>query len=90
MATRISEKDLEALVLKLNKLTNNPTTFMTDGVMNTGHYHISCAYGGYALHQLASTGGSVNSIWGGYCTKRVLHEKMEKFIAGIECSKEPK
>ncbi|MGF6139067.1 hypothetical protein [Pseudomonas laurylsulfatiphila] len=84
MKARISEKDLEELVLMLNKLSNTPTTFMSEGVMNVGHYHISCAYGGYALHQLASTGGSVNSIWGGYCPKRELYNKIELFISGIE------
>lgn len=84
MATRISKKDLEALVLKLNKLTNNPTTYMTDGKSNIGHYHVSCAYSGYAIHQLTSTGGAAHAIWGGYCPKRELYEKLNTFVNGIE------
>lgn len=86
MSNRVTEKDLEEIVLKVNKLTFSPTTFMTDGVMNVGHYHISCAFGGYAMHRLESTGGSVSAVWGGYCPKRELYKNIEIFISGIQAN----
>ena len=80
---RINKSDLEAAVLQLNTLTNSPTTYMTDGVSNIGHYHLSWAYGGVRLHRLTTHGGAIITVCdGGYGTKRELYEKMQAYISG--------
>ncbi len=85
---RVNKADLEALLLNLNKLTNSPTEFMTDGKMNVGHYCLDWAYGGVKLERLTSTGGSCYTVINGYGTKRELYEKMCIYIDGIKAKLE--
>ena len=53
---RITRKQLENAVLWLNKLTDSPEEcYRKEGdkwVANVGNYHISGAYGGFALHRM--------------------------------------
>ena len=84
----ITVKHLEAIVSRINRMTNSPQEPWTrqDGktVANIGCYHLDGAYGGYALHRMQSIGGGVQDIFRGHFTKRELSEKMFAFIAGIE------
>lgn len=88
MASRVSEKDLQNLVHYLNKLTNNPLDYTTDGKANIGHYYISSAYGGHNLMQLVYEGGaSITPCGGGYYPKKECYERIDKFICGIQAAK---
>ena len=93
---RITDKQLQAVVDRLNRLTNNPLEAysVVDTVghfrkqANIGNYHLSWAYGGVCLHQMHNEAGSVTTpIGSGYNTKRELYEKMHAFISGIETQK---
>ena len=81
---RITSKDLDILVLRLNKLTKNPETYSTLRESNIGHYCLDPAFGGVRLVQVASTGGAVNVIIDGFGTKSELHIKMQAYISGVQ------
>ena len=88
---RISIKHLEATVLILNQVTNQPITPYSnaDGkfVANVGNYHLSGAYGGYQLHQMANEGGGVrDALHCGYTTKTKLYDLICAYRKGIELS----
>ena len=90
---RITMRDLEAVVCRINKITNSPMgPYAFDKTVNKhvaqiGCYHLSGAYGGYALHQMVNEGGGVRDIFGGHMPKRELYERMHAFIRGLETAK---
>lgn len=95
MADRITEKNLEALCTRLNKLTGNPEQPYSvklgadHHTANIGNYHLSHAYGGVCLHQMMNESGGVHSVFGmGHGTKRELYDQLRAFIAGIELQQE--
>jgi len=84
---RITLKNLEAVVDRINNALDRPMTPWTKTTANIGNFHLYGAYGGYALHEMISEGGGVNDIFGGYMTKRELWEKMHAFLRGVNVSK---
>ena len=85
---RITERDLEATIARINRATGNhysPCTKKADGTFtaNIGNYHLSCAYGGVALHQM-SEGGEVRDIFGGHMPKKELYNLMHAYLMGME------
>lgn len=89
---RITEKDLQATVDYLNRLTGSPNTPYTriDDKLhaNIGNYHLSHAYGGVKLHRMVNEGGGVREpISTGYTNKRDLYNQMHAFIRGLELAK---
>ena len=81
-------RELEGLVKRINYVTGNPATSYTrtaDGsfAANVGNYHLSGAYGGYALYQMAE-GGGVHDIFGGHYSKGELYSKMSAFLLGLK------
>ena len=86
---KITKKDLEARIKYLNRLTNSPETYMTikesgDRVINIGHYHIDCAYGGYELVRTVNNGGGVSTpLCTGHITARELYNCINAYIAGL-------
>lgn len=86
---RITQKDLEYQVDRINEVTGSPKTSYTketDGTFhaNIGNYHLDYAYGGVKLHRMVNPGGGVTEISnGGYGTKRELWEWMRAFLAGF-------
>ena len=81
---RITDKQLDAIAERLNKLTNSPLTPWINGKAQIGNYHISHAYGGVCLHRMHNEGGGVSSpLSCGHVTKRELADLMYAFIAGI-------
>ena len=87
----ITLDQLEAIVANINRLTNSPSAAYTkhsDGSFtpNANCYHLSGAYGGYALHRMSDKPGctGVSDIFGGHMPKRELAERMWAFIKGIE------
>ena len=86
---RITQKDLENIIERLNKVTKNPLTPWTrrDGrnVANVGNYHIGGAYGGVQLLQMATEGGGVKDVFRcGYVPKRELYNLICAYLEGIE------
>lgn len=91
MSDRITNKQLEHLVDRINELTGSPKTAWTrqpDGSLraNIGNYHISGAYGGVCLHRMMNDGGGVTTpLSYGHIPKRELYDQLRAFIAGLEC-----
>ena len=94
MTYRITNKHLEGMVARLNRLTNSPSQPYAkneDGrfTAQIGCYHISHAYGGVCLHRMHSLGGGVTTpLNGGHVPKRELYERIYAFIRGIESEQE--
>lgn len=86
MSERITQKDLESLVERINELTNSPLKPYDHEThkSNVGNYHLSYAYGGVNLHRMVNNGGGVETpLGGGYHTKRELYVKLRAFISGL-------
>jgi hypothetical protein len=82
---RITEKHLQAIVDRLNRITGMPAAPYIDGKAQIGNYHLSHAYGGVALHRMYNEGGGITSpLSTGHITKRELANLMHAYIAGLE------
>ena len=95
MAERITDKHLQAVCDRINRITKSPMEpYVHDPVKGkhvaqVGNYHISHAYGGVCLHRMVNDAGGVSSVLGyGYVPKRELYERMRAFIAGIGAAEE--
>ncbi len=95
MAERITDKHLQAVCDRINRITKSPMEpwaldpVKGKHVAQIGNYHISHAYGGVCLHRMVNEGGGVSSVLGyGHGTKRELYERMQAFIAGIGAAEE--
>ena len=89
MTQRITKENLEAVIERINKLTDSPIEAYTRGEdgtykSNPGNYHLDGAYGGYSLARMCNEGGGIESIISGYMPKKELYEKMFVFIRGLE------
>jgi len=84
-----TKRELETVVERLNRITNSPLATYTkrdDGkfTANIGNYHLSGAYGGYALHRLVNEAGGVQDVLRtGHVPKAELCRLMHAFIQGI-------
>ncbi len=85
---RITDKDLQAVCNRINRIAGMPLEPYADVdgkyVAQIGCYHLSHAYGGVALHRMHSNGGGVEDIMGGHMPKRELYERMHAFIKGMD------
>jgi hypothetical protein len=84
---RITERDLNILLRRLNELTGSPTEYFDkeSGSINIGHFTLSGAYGGWSLQRVVSDGGGVDDIFQvGHVPKRQLYELIHAYIKGIE------
>lgn len=87
---RITQKDLEYLVKRINEVTDSPMKSWTQTgkgrfTANVGNYHLDYAYGGVKLGRMVSEGGGVTNISDmGFGTKRELYNWMRAFLAGHE------
>lgn len=94
--TRITDRDLEGMVKRLNTLTKMPLTSYSIGadghyVSNAGNYHLDRAYGGVKLVRMSLTpgcSGVSEPIYMGYTTKRDCYARIYAFIRGIETQQE--
>jgi len=88
MTIRVTEKHLQAIVDRLNRITNSPAAPYIEGKAQIGNYHLSHAYGGVCLHRMFNDGGGVSSpLSTGHITKRELQGLLHAFISGIESTK---
>ncbi len=86
---RISQKNLEYLVDRINSLTNSPKeAYVKNGNgkyhAQIGNYHIDYAYGGVTLDRMTNERGGVNQIFPGHMPKRELYVLLQSFIKGID------
>ena len=89
MPNRITEKDLEMVLLHLNDLTNNPINYWKDDETlehNEGHFYIEYAYGGCRLSQLCKQGARDISPFRG--TKKQIYTFIQAMITGIQFYKD--
>lgn len=89
---RISKQDLDNVVSRINSIMKQPQQpYVKTGdkfVAQIGNYHLSGAYGGYALHEMVNEGGGIRDIFGGHMPKRELYERMHAFIRGLNAARE--
>lgn len=86
---RITRKDLDKLVERLNIVTGNPTTPWVDGKAQVGCYLIESAYGGVKLAQIVSESGAERDVlYTGITTKRNLYNAMYSYLKGFEKGRE--
>ena len=87
---RVTEKDLENIVSRINRMTGNPESSYVrnaEGKLEpqAGNYHLSFAYGGVTLHQMCDEGtGTHDVLRCGYVSKRELQSLLFAFIDGIQ------
>ena len=89
---RITEKQLEAVVERINRMTGSPLASYTkqaDGSLkaNIGNYHLDYAYGSVGLVRMHNESGGVESIIS-LDTKRGLYNRMHAYCAGLSQGKE--
>lgn len=89
----ITKADLKATVDRINRITGSPLEpYAKSGEVpkqtykaNIGNYHLSGAYGGYALHRMDTDGGGITDVLRvGHVSKRELYNLMHAYIRGIE------
>ncbi len=95
MTTRITDKHLEGMINRLNKLTGMPSVPYAKNADGTcspqaGCFHLSHAYGGVALYRMSMTPGCTgvsDPLSTGHIPKRDLYERIYSYICGIEFCK---
>jgi len=86
---RVTEKQLQAVVDRLNRITGSPLEPYVGREAQIGNYHLSHAYGGVCLHRMYNEGGGVTSpLSTGHIPKRELLGLLHAFINGIESQQE--
>ena len=86
---RITEKQLQAVVDHLNRLTGSPVAPYIGREAQVGCYHLSHAYNGVCLHRIYNEGGGVTSpLSTGHITKRELLGLLHAYINGIETAQQ--
>jgi hypothetical protein len=94
MTNRITRKTLDAIVARINTMTNSPLEAYTkdaDGKYHAaiGNFHISGSYGGYALHRMVTDGGGVTDVFNvGHQSARNMADRMYAFVRGLEFAKQ--
>lgn len=91
-SNRVTTAHLDAIVARINTMTNSPLTPYASGPNGkyepqAGCYHLSQAYGGYALHRMSTTAGCTGTsdvLSRGHMPKKELAELMYAFIRGME------
>lgn len=88
---RITEKDLQSVVDRINRVTGSPMEYSQPReagkpfCCNVNHYCLDFAYDGVTLHRVANTSGGAHNVLGcGYLPKRELYERMHAFIRGLD------
>lgn len=89
MTTRITEKQLRAVVDRINAATGSPLYPYLEingkWTAQIGNYHLDMAYGGVKLARMCSEGGGTSDVLrSGFCTKRELYDQLHAFLRGLE------
>lgn len=87
---RITEAQLEDLVLRVNLATQSPIKqFDENRAACIDNYHIDYAYGGCALHRTMTSGGGIRDVCGGNFSKPELWARINRkfsYLPGIHKS----
>ena len=92
MTDRVTTKELQAIVARINRITGSPETpWVRDDAgnlrANIGNYHLDDDYGGYALHRMENEAGGADDVFNdGYVSKRQLRDLMYAFIDGLHAA----
>jgi hypothetical protein len=95
MTDRISNRDLEAVCERINRVfgyqdtplwSHRPNDDGTRQVVATvGQFYIDGAYGGVSLDRMVNEGGGVTDVFRcGHVSKRELYGRMHAFLDGID------
>lgn len=89
---RITQKDLEYLVKRINEITSSPIESYRKREIgftaNIGNYHLDYAYGGVQLVRMVNENGGIETISRHcHCPKRELYNWMQAFLAGLNYTK---
>ena len=80
---RITDKDLQAVVARINRVTGSPAQPYVDGKAQIGCYHLSHAYGGVCLHRMHNESGGVSDVLHcGHVPKRALYSMLHAWLNG--------
>jgi hypothetical protein len=91
--TRITVAQLQAVIDRINRETDSPMQPYApdaDGRQRAqiGNFHLSRAYGGFALHRMVTDGGGVSSpLSTGHISARELLDRMHAYLAGIDAAR---
>jgi hypothetical protein len=91
--TRITDRDLQSLVDRLNTMTDSPAESWKPDASGRnraqiGNFHLSFAYGGVCLHRMSNESGGVSTPLVSYhTTRRELWQRLHSFIDGLEFAK---
>lgn len=90
MMKRITKSYLQEKIDFLNQVTGRPLTpwdhasNSSHPVSNVGNFHLSQAYGGYSLHEMANEeGGIYDTFRCGHVPGRELCARINSFIEGV-------
>ena len=86
---RITRKQLEFLCARINdaqKTPPAPYARIDDKLIGqVGNYHLSGAYGGVCLHQIANESGGARDVFScGHVPKRDLYNRMHAYLVACE------
>jgi hypothetical protein len=90
---RVTLNQLEAVIDRINRETGSPAepyAADADGRQRAqiGNYHLSRAYGGFALHRMVTEGGGVSSpLSTGHIPARDLLNRMHAYLAGLDAAR---
>lgn len=97
MSNRVTEKQLQAIVDRINRTLGTPMTpyapydkELGRAMPNANNYHLSHAYGGVSLHKMSSREGctGVSDVFScGHVPKRELADRMYSFLTGLDVAK---
>lgn len=93
MSQRITQRDLDAVIKRLNNLTHSPLEPYSKSITgkftaNIGCYHLDQAYGGNKLVRMQNASGGISDVLStGFVSKRELYNHIQSFIRGIEAKK---
>ena len=79
---RITQKDVDCQLKRLNDLTNNPTSTWENGKHTKGNIHTVGQYGYTTIMQTVHEGGGVTDLASGL-TKREAYQWLRAAISGI-------
>lgn len=80
---RITQKDLETQIKRLNTICNTPLTYRDEKTNKTsiGHYCLDYAYSGVKLVQVSNDGGGIREkSTGGFMTKKELFNQLVTLV----------
>jgi hypothetical protein len=90
---RITVKDLESIIARINRETGSPAEPWTADATgrlraNIGNFHLSRAYGGFALHRMVTDGGGVSEpLHTGHVPARELLTQLHAYLYGFAAAK---